>query len=49
LPSFPECALALDTWRKRFGFLTEALRLLGKAFFKGGVLLEMASLRGAAP
>jgi hypothetical protein len=41
--------IALHTRWKRFGFLTETLRLFGKAFFKGCGLLETTSLHDAAP
>jgi hypothetical protein len=49
LPRFTDCALPLDTWRPRFGFLSQALCLFGKALFEGRGLLETASLHGAAP
>jgi hypothetical protein len=38
-----EGVLALRTRRKGFGFFPEALRLFGKAFFKGYSLFEAAS------
>jgi hypothetical protein len=41
--------LTFDTGWKRFGLVTESLRLLGQALFKGRGLLETASLHGAAP
>lgn len=49
LPGFADRLLPLDTWWKRFGFLTETLGSFGKALFKGRGLLGMTSLHSAAP
>ena len=49
LPGFADYTLTFDAGWKRFGFLTEALHLFGKALFKGRGLLEPALLHGAAP
>jgi hypothetical protein len=49
LPGFADRSLPLDTWWKRFDFLSETMGLFGKALFKGRGLLDMASLHGAAP
>ncbi|MFB6419896.1 hypothetical protein [Bradyrhizobium tunisiense] len=35
--------------RKQFGFLAKPSGLFGKSIFKGGCLLDAASLHGAAP
>ncbi|WP_038957273.1 hypothetical protein [Bradyrhizobium japonicum] len=48
LPSFADRLLPLNTWRKRFGRLTEPLGLFGKAFFKGCSLLDAASVLHSA-
>jgi hypothetical protein len=46
---FFERCISHGARRKQFDFLTQALRLFGKAFCKGLGLFETASLHGAAP